>query len=363
MFVLLPAFVVSALVGLFVVRLTDTRFSFAGDNDFSSPQKFHALPVPRVGGVAIMFGVCAAVALLQWRDEELGRFAALLLLCSLPAFLAGLVEDLTKRVSPRRRLALTALAALLAGLLLDARIVHTELPFLDPIVVFPAGALAFTVFVVAGVANSINIIDGFNGLASMCAVLILLAIAYVAYCVGDRTISTLALVGVGGVLGFFVWNYPRGLMFLGDGGAYFLGFFTAELAILLLNRNPQVSPMFPLTACIYPVFETLFSIYRRSLIKRVPAGAPDGIHLHSLVYRRLTRGAATEDCAKARTRRNSMTAPYLWLLCLCPLIPAVIWWRSTPILEAVIVGFAVLYSALYWRIVRFRAPRWLVFRR
>ena len=70
------------------------------------------------------------------------------------------------------------------------------------------------------------------------------------------------------MLGFFVWNFPAGLIFLGDGGAYFLGFYVAELAILLLHRNPAVSPMFPLLLCIYPVFETLFSIYRRTLPAR-----------------------------------------------------------------------------------------------
>ena len=73
------------------------------------------------------------------------------------------------------------------------------------------------------------------------------------------------------MLGFFVWNFPAGLIFLGDGGAYFLGFYLAELAILLLHRNPEVSPMFPLLLCIYPVFETLFSIYRRKCAAR-PAG-------------------------------------------------------------------------------------------
>jgi hypothetical protein len=115
-----------------------------------------------------------------------------------------------------------------------------------------------TVFAVAGVANSINIIDGFNGLASMCCVLILLCLAYVGFQVDDLLVAWLALAGVGAVLGFFVWNFPAGLIFLGDGGAYFMGFYLAEVAILLLHRNPTVSPMFPLLLCIYPVFETVF---------------------------------------------------------------------------------------------------------
>jgi UDP-N-acetylmuramyl pentapeptide phosphotransferase/UDP-N-acetylglucosamine-1-phosphate transferase len=85
----------------------------------------------------------------------------------------------------------------------------------------------------------------------------------VAFQVGDTADRALALAGIGAVLGFFLWNFPAGLIFLGDGGAYFLGFYVAEVSILLLVRNPEVSPLFPLLVCIYPVFETLFSIYRR----------------------------------------------------------------------------------------------------
>jgi hypothetical protein len=44
-------------------------------------------------------------------------------------------------------------------------------------------------------------------------------------------------------------------------------------------------------------------------------------------------------------------------------VPAVLWWNSTPVLAVFIFGFGFLYVRLYWRIVRFRAPRWLVFRR
>ena len=72
----------------------------------------------------------------------------------------------------------------------------------------------------------------------MCVVMMLGAIAYVANQVGDDTVATLALMGAGAVLGFFFWNFPGGLIFLGDGGAYFLGFYVAELGILLLARNP-----------------------------------------------------------------------------------------------------------------------------
>ena len=58
-----------------------------------------------------------------------------------------------------------------------------------------------------------------------------------------------------------------------------------------------------------------------------------------------------------------MTSPYLWLLCLLSIIPSVLWWNSTRVLSIFLLLFILLYVFLYWRIVRFRTPRWLGARR
>ncbi len=360
---LLVAFVVSLCSTLLVVHWAKSAGRAALDHDLSGPQKFHARAVPRIGGLGIVLAIIAATLWLGWDDARYAPPAALLLLCGAPAFLAGLVEDVTKSVSPTMRLLATAVSATLAGWLLGAVMTRADIPGIDAAMAVPVGALLLTVFAVTGIANSVNIIDGFNGLASMCVVLMLGSLAYVAVQVGDPLVAKLALAGIGAVLGFFVWNYPAGLIFLGDGGAYFLGFYVAEVAILLLVRNPAVSPLFALLICIYPVFETLFSIYRRRFLRATPPGLPDGIHLHSLIYRRVVRWAVGNRSAKALTRRNSMTSPYLWILCMLSVIPAMLWWDSPPILAVFLVLFAVTYVALYWRIVRFRSPRWMVYRR
>jgi UDP-N-acetylmuramyl pentapeptide phosphotransferase/UDP-N-acetylglucosamine-1-phosphate transferase len=284
----------------------------------------------------------------------------LLLACGLPAFGAGIIEDLTKKVSPGKRLLATALSGLLAAWVLGALIRHTATPGLDALVATTVGAYAFTLLVVAGTANSVNIIDGFNGLASMCVVIMMSAVAYVAYQANDSVVFTLALLGVGATLGFFIWNFPAGSIFLGDGGAYFLGFLFAELSILLLVRNPgEVSPLFPLLVCIYPVFETVFSAYRRKVLRGQSAGSPDGMHLHSLIYRRVMRWALEEEDVRALTHRNSMTSPFLWLLCMLSVVPAVLFWDQTVLLAVCLVLFVVTYLVLYWNIVRFRSPSWL----
>jgi len=354
---LLAALGVSFLVTLWIVR-SAFHARFSNDHDVSGPQKFHSRPVPRIGGLGIVSGVVAGLLALAYGGAN-KEFALALFLSAMPVFLTGVLEDFTKSVSPRRRLLAAAASAAVAVFLLDGVIDRTDLPGVDWVVTWWPAAALLAVFVVAGFANAINIIDGFNGLASMCVMIMLGCLAYVAFKVGDNSIAWLALAGVGAVLGFFVWNFPAGLVFLGDGGAYFLGFFVGELAILLVHRNPSVSPMFALLLGIYPVFETLFSIYRRRVLRGRPVGMPDGAHLHSLIYRRFLRWAAGERTARELTRRNSMTSPYLWVLSMLSAIPAVLFWNNSALLGGFILLFSVTYLVLYWRIVRFRAPRWM----
>ena len=359
MLLLIAAFAVSLFATLLIVRSAKLHAHLTSDHDVAGPQKFHASPVPRIGGVGIVLGLLVAAAMLWITDHASARSGLLLLLCGVPAFGAGLIEDLTKSVSPRVRLLSVAVSALLALWWVNAAITETDIPGLDWVVATAAGSALVTIFAVAGIANSVNIIDGFNGLASMCVVIRLAAVAYVAFQVNDPEIGLLGLVGIGAVLGFFVWNFPGGMIFLGDGGAYFLGFYVAELSILLLVRNSEVSPLFPLLVCIYPVFETVFSIYRRRFLRAVPPSMPDGIHQHSLIYRRLLRWAVGDRSARALIRRNSKTSPFLWALCMISVVPAVLFWDSTAVMAVSLALFAFGYVLLYWSIVRFRSPRWL----
>lgn len=312
--------------------------SWAYDPTSGGPQKFHTKPVPRVGGLAIF------ITLLFFSLFE-GSYWTLVL-CTLPAFLGGLLEDLTKRVGVRERFFLTMLSGALGYFLLDAYINRVDLPIFDHLLSLSLVSFAFTVFAVGGVANAINIIDGYNGLASGVSLLSLLALGYVSYLVGDYHLAKLCLLLCCAILGFFLWNYPSGSIFLGDGGAYLLGFLIAEVSVLLVQRNPEVSPWFPLLVIAYPVVETLFSIYRKKLLRGTSPGEPDKLHLHMLIYKRLVK---VED----KLLRNFMTSPYLWTLSLLSIIPAVIFWKNTLILIALFLCFVWVYVALYRRLVRF----------
>lgn len=354
------AFVVATAVVFALVRLGRSPGLLPAPPDrAAAPQTLHPGVVPRLGGLGILAGLAVASAAL-WAVQPQAHAPGLLLLgCALPAFGAGLAEDLGRSLSPWRRLALVALSAALALWALGTAITRTDIPGLDTLVAFTLGSAALTVFAVTGVVNAVNIIDGLNGLAATCVVLMLAAIALVAVLVGDGTVLALAGAGAGAALGFLVWNFPGGRIFLGDGGAYLLGFWVAELALLLLARNPQVSPLFPLLVCAYPVVETVFSMYRRRWLQQVPPVAADGLHLHSLLYRRVLRRASHRHRARQWARGSSLASLYLALLCAAAVVPAVMFWRHSGLLAAGLAMFVLAYLGLYWRIVRFRAPRWM----
>ena len=147
------------------------------------------------------------------------------------------------------------------------------------------------------------------------------------------------------MLGFFVVNWPMGKIFLGDGGSYFGGFALAWVALLMVERNTQVTPFAALLICIYPVVEVLFSIYRRRLRKANP-GLPDKQHLHSLIMRRYVRRKVPVAW------QNPVTGLILALMTVPAVLMAFYFQHSAAGAAVVCLGFMLGYVGIYPRIVR-----------
>jgi UDP-N-acetylmuramyl pentapeptide phosphotransferase/UDP-N-acetylglucosamine-1-phosphate transferase len=351
----LQAGAISAFVSICIVLSQSWHGKLTLDSDLNGVQKFHKRAVPRIGGLAIF----AAVVLMLWLAgdrltfEPSGRMelAGLLVFASLPAFVAGVVEDMTKRVSARLRLMASIASALSASLMLDATVADVDIWGVDFLLTWPPVALAVTAVFVAGGVNAVNIIDGFNGLAATVVSLMLLALGLVGWHVGDTLVTALAFLGLGATVGFLLVNYPNGRLFLGDGGAYFLGFWVAELAVLLLVRNPVVNPWQVLSICAYPIIEVLYSIYRRKFVRKASPGSPDCLHLHTLVYRRLVPRVVSGGQA---WRRNAavvcLIAPFVALA-----LAFTVLWGHTLLSAVTLVGIQLAaYIAVYARLVRGR---------
>jgi len=341
---LLGAFVASALVAITLVRTQRAHGHLSHDSD-AGVQKVHAKPTPRVGGVAIATGLILGGLLMPKTDEALWWG---LCLSALPAFAAGLWEDLTKNARARWRLAATVFAGLLFSAVTGYRIASLDFSVADLLLSSLWISIPFTAFAIGGIANAINLIDGVNGLASGSSIIILIGYAIVAVGVGDTEIVTFCLLNLGALGGFFVLNFPFGRIFLGDAGAYLTGFVLAAIAVMLPMRNPELSPLLGLLALSYPVIETMVSIHRRTVRKGTHPGKADRLHLHSLVYRDLARRLAR--FLRVPGLRNAMTSILLWNMAALSTALTVLFSHDTAlILLGLGIMFAV-YLVLYRRV-------------
>jgi len=353
-------FLASALATGAIVFLSPWLGALVHDSH-SGPQKFHDYPVARVGGLGILVGLAVALSG-AWRSGVGLGTVWTLLACSLPALVIGLLEDVTKRVGVAPRLGATMLSAAAAWFALDASLGRLDVLFLDWLLAFPLFAFAITLVAVAGIANAVNIVDGYNGLSGGVTIAVLAALAIVAARVGDVELVVLSVSLAMAVAGFLVWNFPRGKIFLGDGGAYAVGFLIAEIAVLLVARHPQVSPWFPLVLVAYPVWETLFSIYRKKFHRGHSPGQPDGLHFHMLVYKRLVRWRPFSRNPADKVLRNSLTAVYLWGMIPLTCLPALVFWDDSLVLAVYAFVFGFAYNFLYTAMVRFQVPGVFVIR-
>lgn len=308
-------------------------------------QKFHTAPTPRIGGVPIVMGLVVA-----WgkAPPDTKDMLTPILFAGMPAFIFGVLEDITKRIGVMHRLLATMASGLLAWWITGDSLTRVDVWGMDWLLSFTLVSVLFTAFAVGGVANSINIIDGFNGLASTASTLAFVGYAMMAWQVGDTQLAALALLLGACVWGFFWVNWPLGKIFLGDGGSYFIGFALAWVAVMLIERNPGVSAFAALVVCVHPVTEVLFSIYRRR-IKQLHPGQPDRLHFHSLVKQRYVRrwfpGMST-------VARNSITGLLIGAMTLVASFTAALLYSSAWLSAAAFAGLALGYVAIYARMVR-----------
>ncbi len=271
----LGAFLLSLFSTYIIILWSHQRSIFIDDQSAQKPQGYHDTPTPRIGGLSIFLVFVLATII----DSAYLP----ILLSALPAYVSGVLEDYSSKISPKIRLGFMILTSILAIWLLGA--VVQDFGFFS--VNYVVGVL-ITLVAIVGLTNGVNFIDGYNGLSSFAILCILGTLLVFCLSVGDSEMVRLLVLVILGVLGFLFFNYPSGRIFLGDGGAYFLGALLAILSIVLYNRHSaDVSPWFFLTVLIYPVWEVIFSFFRKIFIHKKSPLQPDRYHFHMLVYRSL----------------------------------------------------------------------------
>lgn len=330
-------------------------------------QKFHVNPTSRLGGLGIMAGYLAALVVIfvvrRSQSSDLTPEISLwygLALASLPVFVGGLYEDLTHKVDPTVRLLLSLLSAAMVYWGLGIGVFRTDVWLVDSVLQLPTATFFVTLLVVAGFTHSINIVDGFHGLASGYVMIMLFGLMALAWLCQDSVVLYLGGVLLLSTLGFFVLNWPCGKIFLGDAGAYLLGFWVVELGLILVNRNPQISPMAPVVVGIFPLVETLFSMYRRKFVRQHPINHPDGLHLHTLIYKRLLASVAKQKTPEEVNQANAQVAPYFWVPGAIFALLAVAFMENTSAQLMLMLAYFGLYRWLYVRLVSLKTPKWML---
>lgn len=247
--------------------------------DIPDERKVHALPIPRVGGVAIALGMVFPVVLWVPLEPVVRGFLA----GSAAIVAVGLCDDIrgcSYRIKFLGQAAAAALAIIVGGIK-----IHTLGGLLPGEAELPQWASYFlTLVAIVGVTNAINLADGLDGLAGGISLLSFACIGYLAFMEQDYTICILAVAMGGAIFGFLRYNTFPASLFMGDTGSQLLGFGAIYLCLALTQGPTALSPLLPLIILGFPVLDTLTVMIERIAKGRSPF-SPDKNHFHHRLMR------------------------------------------------------------------------------
>ncbi|MBL6693327.1 MAG: glycosyltransferase family 4 protein [SAR86 cluster bacterium] len=289
-------FLVSFLLALFFWisngRISWLKKIFLPRSVITDPQSIHKKSISRLGGTSIFLSILITAFFIN-NDQEIYEQTRAVILCSIPMFIAGIIDDLRLSSSAYLRIAIMSISGFLTWYILDLRIESVDVWFLDYFLQIPLMQFLFICVAVVGVSNAFNIVDGFNGLVKSHVLAIGLSLIAGLSINNQQETTLFFLVVIFSTLGVFIFNFPFGKIFLGDSGAYLLGFLVS-IAVIFHYQQNDLSPWYVLVLLSYPVFEVIFSVIRKIKIKRSPL-KPDDLHLHMLIHKRVKKSFGVSE--------------------------------------------------------------------
>jgi UDP-GlcNAc:undecaprenyl-phosphate GlcNAc-1-phosphate transferase len=246
------------------------------------------VPIGRLGGVGVLMGCLVSLLLHGWSNasfrvalKEFFVEGAGIAIGLLIVAIVGFLDDV-RRLSASVKLIFQVLAAVVVYSC-GVRISAVDFPLLDPI---QLGwfSLPVTILWIVGIINAINLIDGLDGLAG--GVLLFASTVNLVVAVISKAVITAVLMGsvAGAVAGFLLYNWHPARVYLGDGGAYSLGFLIAVTGMVspMQKVSTGVAIMVPVLATGLPIIDTVLVMLRRMVTRR-RIFAPDRGHLHHIL--------------------------------------------------------------------------------
>lgn len=274
-----------AVIGIALIR----RFwSFQqGVDGGDGVRKMQTTPVLRVGGLPLF--VCFLTSYLFSIFASSGQQAPMLgtafLVLGSVMFLLGFCDDLFHLPAKVKLFVqiMVGVAAYSAGM----RIECVSNPFGDGSFELGGFSLILTMAWFVALPNLINLIDGMDGLAGGISLFLCATLAALGMLTGNMGLMILCVGLVGGLTGFLVFNLPPAKIYMGDGGAYLLGFVIAASSLISSNKGAIFGALLVVVIALgFPILDTVLAITRRALAG-LPLMAPDARHLH---HRLITLG-------------------------------------------------------------------------
>lgn len=333
----------SFLIGLGFIFINNTVSTKWSRNLRNSPQTMHKKSVSRFGGIAVFFSLLIISTISDLKEYQFLREAVFV---SSPVFLLGLADDFNIEIKPALRLAVLFMISLLFYYVLGIKAYNLNIPFVDYLFTFEIFALLFICFAVAGMINAFNMIDGINGLLMLFCLSVCLSILIFPQSAINLEFYLYLVALFFAILGVFILNFPFGRIFLGDGGAYFLG---AMIVIGLIKyyQVNDLSPWYVMLMLVYPVTDVLFSIYRRITLQ-VSTLEPDNLHLHHLIYKRVSKLEL-----KSENKKHFLVTFMTFIIYSPFLLGANYFSKDTQILQILTLIFVSIYIVIYFLL----APR------
>ena len=255
-----------------VLSLLAVHFNVAVD--LPGERKVHKLPVPRIGGIAMVVGTF--VPLLYWLHAD--HFVAAYLAAAAILVAFGMLDDVLD-IPPKFKFLGQVIATVVIIFAGDVQIISLGMLLPDGFLLPGFIAIPLTLLAIVGATNAINLSDGLDGLAGGICLLIFASIGCLAYLEGNESIGLIALALSGVLFGFLRFNTHPASIFMGDAGSQFLGFSAASLSIHLTQTAPTLSPVLPLILLGFPVLDTLTVMITR-ISKGISPFSADKKHFH-----------------------------------------------------------------------------------
>ncbi len=272
----LAAFVGAGLIVLVLTPLVRRLAVRTGAVDEPDERRVNVIATPRLGGVAI---VCAFIVTLLFAGQGVGLGQPLegVVAGALLVAGVGVVDDIIDL--PWYIKLFGQIVAAAVAVSWGARITWVTDPF-GGMVHLGWLAIPLTMLWIVAVTNAINIVDGLDGLAAGVSAIVAMTVLVVAAGRGATGVAFLAAILAGSTLGFLRYNFHPASIFMGDTGAYFLGYMLAAISVEgTLKATTTIALIVPILALGLPIFDTGFAILRRTLSGRRMSEADIG-HLH-----------------------------------------------------------------------------------